>query len=74
MADKAAPTAPEGDVWNDDKITHPAEEVKQEFSANDAAELDEAYLSVVESGNIETAQRMVDKAAKRSVPYQSDRQ
>ena len=31
MAEKTAPTAPEGDVWNVLKITHKNEDVKQNF-------------------------------------------
>ena len=48
-------------------ISEDTTDVKQNFSVDDdAAEMDEAYLSAVESGDMETAQRMVDEAAERA--------
>ena len=53
MTDKPASTAPDGDVWDDDILTDDLTSVKQSFSVDD-----EAYLSAVEDGDMETAQQI----------------
>ena len=49
------------------RVPQPGNKVKQEFSfEDDVAALDKRYLQAVKDGDTETAQRMVDAAAKRA--------
>ena len=50
----------------DDSITQPEDSVNRKFSISEEKSSDTAYLVAVERGDMETAQKMVDEAAKRA--------
>ena len=60
MADKSAFPAHEGDVEDGEIIPQIEESVNRKYSLSEKTS-DTAYLSTVERGDMETAQRMVDE-------------